>query len=224
MNNGSFMDVMKRSRIRNTETTAEIITSYEWDFRFTKVPGLWGGDNPSESTRKYMELFRCRTDSVTTPEEPVNQPVSVMIRGHQFSQPGMSNNFGTFGFILQDFADTGIQKDLMALQYAMSLPNTKGMKDAANRFFFDGELYQLNPERKLIKKWVVKDCLLIQAQVQDAMNSSKAAVGQTNVSFSTDFYTIEYPLSPTDSMTDPTYYYNSLSAAGDNSNLDGGDE
>ena len=210
----SFMDVMKRSKIRVVDTTSELITSYEWDFRFTKIPQVWAnGELSNETVKRYMELFRCRTNSVVVPEEPQQTPVSVMIRGHQFSQPGMSNNFGQFSFVLQDFADTGIQKELIALQYAMSLPNSKGMKAPANKFFFNCELFQLDSERRMIKKWICTDCLLILANVVDTMDSSKTAVGQTSVAFSTDFYTIEYPTAPTDVIGSQTYYYSTNSAS-----------
>ena len=205
-----FMDVMKRSNIRNSTTTAEIITSYEWDFQFTKVPGLWGNVGDA-AVSKFLDLYRCRTDSVAVPEEPQQTPVVVGIRGHQFSQPGLSANYGQFSFVLQDFADTGIQKNLLQLQYAMSMPETKEMKSNSNDFFFDCNFYQLNSERQLIKKWVCKDCLLLLANVTDTMNSTKSAVGQISVAFSTDFYTIEYPTSPSSDIGTPTYFYGSQS-------------
>lgn len=192
-----MMNEITRSNIRG-KTTSEFITSYEWDFEFDKVPYIIGSNS--------LKNLRLRCSQVNTPEEPVSPNMSVNIRGHVFSQIGLVMHAGTFTIVSQDFSDTSVQQPLMKLMYAICDPTTKATIGSPRDFFFDCRIYQLNAKREIIKVWVCKDCLLQSVQIADDMTSEKNIIGQTNVMFSTDCFTVEYPVKAAESATDPTYY------------------
>ena len=180
-----YLDDITRSNIRSG-TTREFLTSYEWDFRFTKVPS-------DLNSAVFKQNFRLRAKSVIPPEEPVNQPAVITIRGHQFSQPGMTFHNGQASFIIQDFADVGIQKPLIQLNYDICDPETKAMNKNPKDYLFNFVIVRLDPTRKLVKVWKCKDCVLQFANVVEDMDESKNPIGQTSVSFSIDEYTLEFP-------------------------------
>ena len=201
----SKMTDIVRDNIKSS-TTAEFLTSFEWDFEFTRMPDMFGSDGSWKNN--YGKLFRLRTNSVVTPEEPVNQPISIEIRGQRFSQPGKVEHSGQFSFALQDFADVALQKPLMQLQYETCNPLTKQMGRHPSQYFFDCKIYQCNSARQPVKVWICKDCLLVACAVTDEMNGEKTPVGQLQVTFTTDIYTVEYVADPASADNKSAYYNN----------------
>ncbi len=178
---------LQRSTIR-TDNTAPFLTTFEWEFEFTKVPEVI-----SASKDNLNDLLMKRVTSVTVPQDPVNNPIAVNIRGHQFSQPGLTPNSGVFALTFQDFGDQAIQKVFSQLLYAMSDPLTRRMVGGnPNAFKFDCKIYRLDANMKRKKAWICKECLLGSCDTGEEMNSDKSPVGQGVVSFVSDITTIEY--------------------------------
>ena len=191
-----------------TDNTAPFLTTFEWEFVFTKVPSVI-----SDSIETLNELLMKRVTSVTVPQDPVNNPIAVNIRGHQFSQPGLTPNSGVFALTFQDFGDQAIQKVFSQLLYAMSDPKTRQMVGGnPNAFKFDCKIYRLDANMKRKKPWICKECLLGSCDTGEEMNSDKSPVGQGVISFVSDITTIEY----FDENGEKSYYY------GNSNTLDGG--
>ena len=183
------VDSIKRSDIVGG-TTREFLTSYDWNFNFTKVPEIFS--TAASVERLLNETLLYRTDSVTVPEDPVAERVQVVIHGHSFSQPGLVPNYGTFGFQVQDFADAQIQAFFTRFAYLTCDPLTKAMKGYANQFKFNCKITQLDSQRNPIKVWNCKDCLVSTANVNDILDGTKTIVGGIAIVFTSDCYTIEY--------------------------------
>lgn len=189
---------LQRSTIR-TDNTAPFLTTFEWEFEFTKVP-----DVINASMTNLNDLLMKRVTSVTVPQDPVNNPIAVNIRGHQFSQPGLTPNSGVFALTFQDFGDQAIQKVFSQLLYAMSDPLTRQMVGGnPNAFKFDCKIYRLDANMKRKKAWICKECLLGSCDTGEEMNSDKSPVGQGVISFVSDITTIEY----FDENGEKSYYY-----------------
>ena len=204
----SFSEI-QRSTIR-TDNTAPFLTTFEWEFEFTKVPSVI-----SSSITSLNDLLMRRVTSVTVPQDPVNNPIAVNIRGHQFSQPGLTPNSGVFALTFQDFGDQAIQKVFTQLLYAMSDPKTRQMVGGnPNAFKFDCKIYRLDASLKRKKAWVCKECLLGSCDTGEEMNSDKSPVGQGVISFVSDITTIEYF---NDDGTASYYYGESFTLDGGNS-------
>lgn len=178
---------LKRQEIR-TSNTAPFLTTFEWEFEFTKVPSV------IESSKEDLnKLLMKRVTSVTVPQDPINNPIAVNIRGHQFSQPGLTPNNGVFAMTFQDFGDQAIQKVFTQLLYAMSDPLTRQMVGGnPNAYKFDCTIYRLDANLIRRKAWVCKDCLLGTSDTGEDMNSDKSPVGQGVISFTVDLFTVEY--------------------------------
>ena len=192
------MTDLTRSNIKGAYTK-EFLTSFEWDFKFDRFPDLFGSESGT-----LADTIRLRCTNVQTPEEPVNNPVSIEIRGQRYSQPGLVNHYGSFAFVIQDFADTAVQKPFMSLIYEMCDPFTKAMARSPKSYMFDCRIFQLNSTREVVKVWVCKDCQIVSAAVTDDMSGDKTPVGQVSLTFTTDFYTVEYATGSEDKST----YYN----------------
>lgn len=178
---------LKRQEIR-TSNTAPFLTTFEWEFEFTKVPSII-----SSSKEDLNKLLMKRVTSVTVPQDPINNPIAVNIRGHQFSQPGLTPNNGVFAMTFQDFGDQAIQKVFTQLLYAMSDPLTRQMVGGnPNAYKFDCNIYRLDANLTRRKAWVCKDCLLGTSDTGEDMNSDKSPVGQGVISFTVDLFTVEY--------------------------------
>ena len=133
------LEELKRSDIR-TSNTSPFLTTFEWEFEFTKLPDVING-----SKDELNNLMMKRVTSITVPQDPVNTPIAVNIRGHQFSQPGLTPNNGVFAMNFQDFGDQAIQKVFTQLLYAMSDPLTRRMVGGnPNAYKFDCNIYRLD--------------------------------------------------------------------------------
>lgn len=181
------LEDLKRSDIR-TSNTSPFLTTFEWEFEFTKLPDVING-----SKDELNNLMMKRVTSITVPQDPVNTPIAVNIRGHQFSQPGLTPNNGVFAMNFQDFGDQAIQKVFTQLLYAMSDPLTRRMVGGnPNAYKFDCNIYRLDANMTRKKAWICKDCLLGTSDTGEDMNSDKSPVGQGVVSFVADLVTVEY--------------------------------
>ena len=202
------LEELKRSDIR-TSNTSPFLTTFEWEFEFTKLPDVING-----SKDELNNLMMKRVTSITVPQDPVNTPIAVNIRGHQFSQPGLTPNNGVFAMNFQDFGDQAIQKVFTQLLYAMSDPLTRRMVGGnPNAYKFDCNIYRLDANMTRKKAWICKDCLLGTSDTGEDMNSDKSPVGQGVISFVSDITTIEY----FDDNGTASYYYGSKQLDGNNS-------
>ena len=185
----SFMDNVKRSTIR-TGTTSEFFTSFEWDYKFIGEPKVL--ENTNIEWNDFQNIMRARTISVTPPEDPIPQNMTVNIRGHRFQQVGDVPAYGQAGIQVQDFSDARVMQVLHKLIYSQADPVTKATDYIPRQYLFDMEFYRLDPTRKVVKVWRCKDCLIQGVDVSDDMTSDKHPVGVINIVISIDLYTIEY--------------------------------
>ena len=191
----AFMDQVKRSSIRQGNTK-ELLTSFEWDFKFTSVPSILNTFKDNE----LNGLMRGRTLSVQPPEDPQNNIISVMIHGHRFQQVGDVPAYGQFVITVQDFADLTVQQLFTKLIYSTSDPKTKAIKGNPNDYLFNMNIYRLDPEWNAVKVWVCQDCLVQMADSNEQMTGDKQPVGSTTISISVDQYTVEFMRSSDSSM------------------------
>lgn len=200
----ALMEAISRNKIRNVNT-APMLSSFEWAFEFTSLPGI----TDTTSVEKMNELFMGRATSVTVPADPSDAPMSVMIHGHVFSQVGLTPHNGSFSISFQDFADLKIQKYFTKLRYTATDPITKATLGQPNNYFFDCRIYRLDPTRNIVKVWKCIDCLCITCDADDSMTSDKSPVGGCTVGFTCDLFTTEFLDTPASEYKSSTYNYGS---------------
>ena len=200
----AFMDNVKRSTIR-TGTTSEFFSSFEWDYKFNGEPTVL--KSTEVDWTEFQNLMRARTLSVTPPEDPIPQNMTVNIRGHRFQQVGDVPAYGQAGIQVQDFSDAKIMQLLHKLIYSQSNPEDKSTEYVPRSYLFDMEFYRLDPQRRVVKVWKCKDCLIQGVDVSDDMTSDKHPVGVINIVISIDLYTIEYVDAPSAEETSSTYSF-----------------
>lgn len=183
----SLMQNINRTSIFSGVT--DFLTTYDWDFEITRYPSIM------KNSELALGTFRLRTNNIVVPEDPQNNPISVFIRDHRFSQPGNTPNYGTVQFSIQDFSDVNIQRFFTQLIYLMSDPNTKAMYGGnPSAFKMDFNIYRLNAALQPVKRWVIQDALASMNNVDDNMTSEKDPLGPTALSFVVDYYKVEYPV------------------------------
>lgn len=197
-----LMDAINRTKIRSANT-APLLSSFEWAFEFTTLPGY--GD--TASLNQMNDLFMGRATSVTVPADPSDSPMSVVIHGHVFSQVGLTAHNGSFSVSFQDFADLKIQKYFSKLRYSATDPLTKATNGSPNNYFFNCKIYRLDPTRKIVKVWKCVDCLCITCDADDSMTADKSVVGGCTVGFTCDMFTTEFLDTPADTADGSKYNF-----------------
>lgn len=201
MPDNDFMSNIKYNSIRSG-STSELLTSFDWDYEFVSVPTILS----SYKGETLNKLMRGRTLMVQPPEDPQNQPISVMIHGHRFQQIGDTPAYGQFVITVQDFSDLSIQRLFTALIYSASDPETKAIEGSPSDYLFDMNIYRLDPRWRVVKAWRCHNCLVQMADSNEQMTGDKQPVGSVTISISVDQYTVEFLNgSPSDTNTETMY-------------------
>lgn len=176
--------------------TSTLVTSYDWEVHFFKAPPIMTGDSNIQSAADKVlnNTFKLRTVAWSAPDINTNTPVTTSIRGHQLSQPGMTQWSGNAQFQAQDFADEALTKYFTLLSVAQDDPYTHSTNGRSpNTFRFGFDIYRCNPQGFYIQRWHCDPCVLIDVNIPNQGSSAKQNLGYIGLSFLIDFFTIQFP-------------------------------
>lgn len=181
---------MKRNQIFNG--TKPYITSYDWEIEFKNAPSVFTQGNLLKDV--LNSVFKLRTTQWSAPDIPDAQTLSVNVKGHIFSQPGLAPNYGAVSMSLMDNSDLSVTKYVTSLEKAMDDPETHSTnKRNPADMYFDFNIYQLDPMGARIQMWACRHAILA-AAATDAVSgtSDKQIIGRVNLRFQVDFYEIVF--------------------------------
>jgi len=184
---------LKRNQIFSG--TTPYITSFDWEIDFLRAPKVFSGADRDLLSSVLNNTFKLRTTQWSAPDIPDAQPMTVMIKGHANTQPGIAPNFGAVSMQLQDNSDLTVTKYVTDLEKAMDDPkthSTSGMNPAD--MYFNFNIYQLNPQGDKIQMWACRHAILAAAGTNNNQGTSdKQVVGLVNLRFQVDFFEIVFP-------------------------------
>lgn len=176
------MDYVSRSSL--ISNTSEFLTTFDWDFEIITVPQVF-----SSAADALKTLFKLRTDSIVPPDDPGNAAISILIRGFQKTQPGMTSNKGVCVFNVQDFADVALQNFINAYVKLMASPSTQ-RSVPVSQLYMDANLYRLDSSRNRVKAWAMRGMLPSTPNIPDDMTGSKDPIGLSVIPFTVDYYEV----------------------------------
>ena len=182
---------MKRSDI--FKGTRPYITSFDWEIEFKRAPSVFSEGDLLDSV--LNNVFKLRTTQWSAPDIPDAQPMTIMIKGHAYTQPGIAPNYGAVSMNLQDNSDLTVTKYVTNLEKAMDDPETHStLKKNPADMYFDFNIYQLDPQGERVQMWACRHAILAAASTNAVQGTSdKQIVGNVNLRFQVDFYEIVFP-------------------------------
>lgn len=180
--------------------TTTFLTHYDWEIQFTNAPSIFlegemGATNLIDTI--LNEALKCKTIGWSAIDIPDNEPMQVNIRGHRFSQVGMTANYGAVTIQAMDDASLSLTKYLVALAKAEDDPDTHSTRGLnPGDLHFDFNIYRLNPQGQKVLRWKCEHCLLTNKQFDSTGTSEKSIAQQLSLVFMVDFFKIEFPKDP----------------------------
>lgn len=181
---------LKRDQIFNG--TTPYVTSFDWEIEFKKAPDVFTEGDLLDDV--LNSVFKLRTTQWSAPDIPDAQPMTVNIKGHLFTQPGIAPNYGSVSINLQDNSDLTVTKYVTSLEKAMDDPQTHSTrKRNPADMYFDFNIYQLDPMGNRIQLWACRHAVLAAGATNANQGTSdKQIVGNINLRFQVDFYEIAF--------------------------------
>ena len=186
--------------------TTTFLTHYDWEIDFISAPPVFsdGGSGATDYVDQILnETLRCKTVGWSAIDIPDNEPMQVNIKGHRFSQVGMTSNFGSVTIQAIDDASLSLTKYLVALAKAEDDPETHSTRGRnPGDLHFNFNIYRLNPQGERVLRWKCEHCLLTNKQFDSTGTSEKSIAQQLSLVFMVDFFKIEFPKAAGQSSTD----------------------
>jgi len=171
-----FMSYINRA---NMMTSKEILTSFDWEVKFVKIPSAvyW----PGELT------FQMRLKEVQLPPDLTVDVNKTELRGYSILTPGLVTNSGQFTLNLQDFEDQSITAFLIDYVYKVNNPLTRQSLRKED-LICDVDFYRLNVSRQPVKVCKLRTCLPTAINQGDEQNTEKTPIQATSITFEAQLY------------------------------------
>ena len=179
---GDPMGRINRDQIKNSNR--ELLDAYNWSIQITKFPGAVY--NPG------TDLIDLRANAVTVNSEELLATNILKIEHRKFpiNQPGVASKGGSVTLDFTDFEDQSITGWLT--DYVSKHSNKYDSRTIPKGgLLIDLELFELNTQRKAVRKITCESGLIQSANIDFTMGSESAPKQKQTVTFVFEFMVVE---------------------------------